>query len=264
MKKEKNVRCLVLHENTGGAGGFYCGMKQAAERGYDAVWIMDDDTIPCEDALYCLLTGWEQACAFGESKKAGGIGYVSSRVEWTDGTLCKMNLQHFLKTPPKDMSCTDEGICPIDRATFVSLLFPAKTIRRIGLPMKEYFIWGDDKEYTLRAAAQFPCYYIANSVVVHKMSGNTGSNITFDEIGRIPRYFYAYRNDFATARSRGTRELAVYFAAFVLNQCRILFCRTDHKKERIAVMWRGVLAGLNSPTHFFAGEEDENVTEKKR
>ena len=37
---------LHLSVNTGGAGGFYHGMKWAYEHGADAIWIMDDDTIP--------------------------------------------------------------------------------------------------------------------------------------------------------------------------------------------------------------------------
>lgn len=257
-KRQKHIRCLRLGENAGGAGGFCCGMKWAAEEGYDAAWIMDDDTIPNEDALCRLLEGWKKVRGFQAAREAGGIGYVSSRVEWTDGTLCEMNRQHFLKAPRKtsSMDMKDDGrgeeknaglgagICRIDQATFVSLLFPTETIKKIGLPIKEYFIWGDDKEYTLRAAAQFPCYYIPDSVVIHKMAGNTGSNITFDGMERIPRYYYAYRNDFATARSRGLRDLAVYFAAFGLNLCRILLRSPNHKAERMQVMRRGLSAGL--------------------
>lgn len=40
----------ILYENTGenlgGAGGFNFGIRRAYEAGYDAIWIMDDDTYP--------------------------------------------------------------------------------------------------------------------------------------------------------------------------------------------------------------------------
>ena len=76
-----------------------------------------------------------------------------------------------------------------------------------------------------------------------------------DEIERIPRYFYAYRNDFATARRRGIRDVAVYLAAFGLNLCRILLHSPDHKRERIGIMWKGFAAGLRfSPEISFAAE----------
>ncbi len=38
--------------NLGGAGGFQYGVKQAVLLGYEYVWIMDDDTLPQETALY--------------------------------------------------------------------------------------------------------------------------------------------------------------------------------------------------------------------
>ena len=37
--------------NLGGAGGFHYGLKEAYNRGYDYMWIMDDDTIATPDAL---------------------------------------------------------------------------------------------------------------------------------------------------------------------------------------------------------------------
>ena len=85
----------------------------------------------------------------------------------------------------------------------------------MGLPIKEYFIWGDDKEYTLRLSASYPCYHVKDSVVIHKMAINAGSNIVIDAIARVPRYFYAFRNDLCTAKRRGTKEIIIYFAAFL-------------------------------------------------
>lgn len=263
LKKNHTVTYVRLNRNLGGAGGFHYGMKQAVEEGADAVWIMDDDTIPREDALIQLIHGMKSM-----QGKAGGrrdIGYVSSRVLWTDGTPCKMNLQHFLDAGNRKRNCltVENGIRPIDQATFVSLLFPSETVIKAGLPLKEYFIWGDDKEYTLRIAKAASCYYIPDSVVIHKMGQNSGSNITYDDVLRIPRYFYAYRNDFATARSHGAGELVVYFAAFGLNLCRILLHSPDHKTERIKVMWRGLAAGMRfRPVVSYVKDQAQTVGEK--
>jgi GT2 family glycosyltransferase len=40
-------------------------------------------------------------------------------------------------------------------------------IQRRGLPIKEFFLWEDDREYSERIARVMPCYLIINSVVVH-------------------------------------------------------------------------------------------------
>jgi len=46
-----DLHYVRLAQNTGGAGGFYEGVKRAYEDGYDWLWLMDDDAKPVEDAL---------------------------------------------------------------------------------------------------------------------------------------------------------------------------------------------------------------------
>lgn len=232
--EDNDITCIHLEDNFGGAGGFYWGIKYAMEHAYDYIWIMDDDTIPERHALAELMkhTGQE-------------FGFLSSNVLWTDGTPCKMNQQHFV----------DEKLGRVDQASFVSLLFPREAVAKCGLPIKEYFIWGDDKEYTLRLSNHYPCYFVKDSVVIHKMGNNAGSNIKLDNVERIGRYFYAYRNDFFTARRRGIKDMLIYFAAFFLNIFRIIFSSTDHKGKRIGVMFSGMKAGLSfTPEIKFAKE----------
>lgn len=245
---------VCLEENLGGAGGFHYGMKKAVEQGCDYVWIMDDDTIPGEKALYHLL---EAAELLGKTAPVPEqpFGFLSSVVEWTDGSLCNMNRQQLKKggagRPPYEgvslqrwQELAARGMIPVESATFVSLLFPTQVVVQEGLPLKEYFIWGDDKEYTLRLSAKHPCYMVEKSRVVHKMNTNAGSNITTDEVARISRYFYAYRNDLATAKKRGIKEVIVYFAAFLLNVVRVILFSHKEKGQRIRTMFAGMGAGI--------------------
>jgi len=44
-----------LPENTGGAGGFHEGVKRGYEKGYDWLWLMDDDALPEKSSLNNLL-----------------------------------------------------------------------------------------------------------------------------------------------------------------------------------------------------------------
>lgn len=240
------IYALHLSENTGGAGGFYHGMKWAYEHGADAIWIMDDDTIPEEDALQKLWDG--RVCIRKQGAPKSEIGFVSSTVLWTDGSPCEMNRQHYVgeafSISGKDAEEDILTLQPVDSATFVSLLFSREAVEKMGLPIKEYFIWGDDKEYTLRLSASYPCYHVKNSVVIHKMASNAGSNIVIDAITRVPRYFYAFRNDLCTAKRRGTKEVIIYFAAFFLNMLRVLLKSKDGKKLRLQTMWKGMRAGV--------------------
>lgn len=232
-----NVVYKRLKKNLGGAGGFSAGMKYAVKKGYKYVWIMDDDTIVKEDSLEALLKAKDE---IGDD-----FGFISSSVKWIDGSDCKMNRQTY-KTNITDYEKTyaAKGIYPVKAATFVSLLFSSDAIKQIGLPLKEYFIWGDDKEYTLRMSNEFACYNVIDSEVIHKMNNNEGSNITKDDIGRINRYYYAYRNDFATARRQGIKDLLIYMAGFMLNAIRIVLFAPSNKGKRLGIMLKGLKDGI--------------------
>ena len=43
--------CVTLDTNTGGAGGFYTGMKKALSLNADWIWLSDDDAYPRPDAF---------------------------------------------------------------------------------------------------------------------------------------------------------------------------------------------------------------------
>lgn len=77
--------CRNPGKNLGGAGGFAYGIRAAAELGCEAVWIMDDDTLPEPDALAALLAA--------DAAHGDGCGWLSSRALAPDGTDQPMNLQ---------------------------------------------------------------------------------------------------------------------------------------------------------------------------
>lgn len=191
-------------ENLGGAGGFNYGMRFAAEAGYDYLWIMDDDCIPDSGALDALLQA--------DSDLNGQYGFLSSIAYWKDGSPCNMNIQ---KTGLRE-KLTDytTRYVPIIMATFVSAFFPRARVLECGLPIKEFFIWSDDLEYTRRLSRKYPCYAVNTSRVLHDMRSNDKVNIATDAADRLPRYRYLYRNEWwstaARARAAGSILSAVW------------------------------------------------------
>lgn len=234
---DKSIVYKRLKDNLGGAGGFSVGINYAVRQGYKYVWIMDDDTIVKHDTLSILLDKAD--------KLNDNFGFLSSSVKWIDGSDCKMNMQSYASKPKDALNyLIDDSLRLVKSATFVSLLINSYAVKGVGLPKAKYYIWGDDKEYTLRMSKYFNCYHVTDSIVTHKMKSNTGSNITTDDIDRIDRYFYAYRNDFATARDNGIMDVMIYMAAFMLNVLRVIMHSPDNKAKRLTTMLRGLAAGV--------------------
>lgn len=244
ISNHSDEKSKIIYENTGanlgGAGGFNYGMRRGVEMGYDFIWIMDDDAMPASTALEELFIAGD---------KVGGVkscGYIGSIVLWTDGTECAMNRHAYARFYHRYFDKLQYGILPVRSSTFVSLLFPKETIEKVGLPIKEYFIWGDDVEYTTRIVDKYniPSFVAGKSIVIHKMKSNVGSDISTDDIGRLRNYRYAYRNENYTYRHRGFRGLMKYFGRCGIGIVRVIHHGKDHKMKRLGVIFGGMFKGL--------------------
>lgn len=132
-----------MGKNVGGAGGFYEGMKWALLNGYDYFWLMDDDGFPKNDCLDYLMSVANPSCILcpivlsDNDSELLAFPYRSSffRVVETTEDFCSISL---------------EGFVPIV-FPFNGTLISKEIVDEIGFPKKEFFIWGDEREYILRA-----------------------------------------------------------------------------------------------------------------
>ena len=238
--------------NLGGAGGFNAGLRWAVEAGYEYIWLMDDDCFPQNDALEKLV---EAACALD-----GDFGWISSTALWIDGSPCRMNRQkpyaHFCGKSGKI------GLRRAEQATFVSLFIKTDTVAEYGLPISDFFIWGDDIEYTRRIAVRgkLPGYVADESTVIHAMSSNAGSDISKAPAGQLHRYVYAFRNEAYLYRQEGFAGILYYAAKCIWNFIKILLFANDSKRKRILVLAEGIRKGFAfDPPAENLGSTDETV-----
>ena len=231
----KNTR--VHYENTGanlgGAGGFNYGMKRACQMGCDYVWVMDDDCIVHKDSLTELLNADKQL--------NGNYGFLSSKVLWKDGSICKMNIPK--KTFSTWLKEFDKPVQEIAMASFVSLFIKTDIIKEMGLPIKEFFIWTDDWEFTRRISRKYKSYFISNSVVTHKSKNNEGADISTVEGDRVERFKYLYRNDVVLYRGEGLKGWILLYIRLILHKLRILKSDKKDKKERIKIINNAIKEG---------------------
>lgn len=220
--------------NLGGAGGFAYGMREAALSGCDALWVMDDDTLPEPGALEALLQA--------DAALQGRCGWLSSRALAPDGTDQPMNRQRI--TPYTDLPDYEGDCLPAVMASFVSLFVRTEQIRRFGLPVAEFFIWSDDWEFTRRISREEPCYVVPGSRVVHAMQNPGTVNIATDAPSRWDRYRYFYRNDVVLYRREGIRGWGWLLAKDLWHTLQVLRDPRGSRCKRIAIIWKGFAAGV--------------------
>lgn len=265
-------RLIIKHldNNLGGAGGFNAAVREFGENTIDdAIWLMDDDTIPQIDALSTLAK-------FAQSHPK--IGFVNSNVRWQtlDGVPAWMNVVAPRGFFWSKLMTRDENAVEVVNSTFVSVLIPRYVIEQIGLPQKEYFIWGDDIEYTNRAADVHRGYFLPNSVVIHKSKVNAtpGDIVEEHDQTRLWRYDYEFRNRLLTARRVGG-NVAVYHSIrhTLRHDFSKLFFRSNVKFrfKKIKSVFFGTIKGLffNPPIEYLFDKKPSftrsiNAIEQKR
>ena len=234
-----DVNVLRLERNEGGAGGFHEGIRAAHADGYRWLWLMDDDTIPRPDALAALVDGHRTAAALGPAP-----AILASKVVWDDGRLHPMNTARAaLSRMDGLVEATAHGLLLLRSASFVSLLLDARAVDRFGLPIKRYFIWSDDVEFTARVLRSERGYLVPRSVAHHKtVSASTTT------AGSPERFYYQVRNSVYMVRGDAwdrQEKLRVLWGLLVQVW---QFLRANRWRPRALVaVARGLLHGVGTP-----------------
>lgn len=249
------IEFIKLPTNIGGAGGFNYGMKEAVLRGYEYCWVMDDDCFADKEALNEFI--------IADNILKGAYGFLAGTVLWIDGSGCQMNRQKIKKSFYKKIHYLKEGLISVRQSTFVSFFIKTSIIQEVGLPIKEFFIWGDDIEYTRRISAKKECFLVGKSIVVHAMTTNNGSSIATDSADRLARYNYAFRNENFLYRKEGISGVLYYNAKCILNIIRIFRYSRSKRLKRIWIILKNMISGLffNPKLEFvcFNSEKYDNV-----
>lgn len=226
---KNSVIKYIRHEtNSGGAGGFYYGSRQAYKDGADWIWMMDDDCIPKLTALDELIKAADVVDAgFFRSAVFQGDVAVDYNKPSIDFNGKWHNYIHL-------------GIVKIRRAPFISFFISRDAVEKCGLPYKNYFIWGDDTEYSYRISKYYkPGYFVGNSHVVHKV-GKESSPWDSDQISRIKMAHYLVRNSLINAKEYSgffsRAKLRVHYARLFF---RIIFSNRKKKLLKLSQIIRG-------------------------
>lgn len=233
----EQVIYINTKENLGGAGGFSFGIKWAAKKGYDYLWIMDDDTIPEKNTLEEFLNA--------DKALNGEYGFLSSYAKWIDGTACNMNVPRISNN--WRVNIDDEfnySLMQVESASFVSMFVKTEVVKKVGLPIKEFFIWADDVEYTRRISKQYPCYFVYKSQVVHEMGSNQATSIIESDETRLERYKLLYRNKYYIVRHGAKREKILYWLEIKNTIRDIRRSNCSHKSKRCRIVLGSCIKGL--------------------
>ena len=144
--REKDIKIIYIqmNKNTGGAGGFYEGLKFAFKLGYEWLWLMDDDGKP---DLFCL----ENILKYrAEDAVINSLVVDKNNHENLSFQILNPFTKELISKREEVDSCAVNGMITGQAHFFNGTFFHRDVVKKAGLPMREMFIWGDEVEYTER------------------------------------------------------------------------------------------------------------------
>jgi len=206
----QNDLYVVHQENGGGAAGFYRGMKEAYEQGFDWIWVMDDDVEP---QLSCLEEMLRANAEYGRMYDVlqPDRKYINFDAEWRYGS--RFNFSNPFKPEAvehvKSSDFNGETIQTIVSFPFEGPMFSRKVIEKIGFADKRFFILYDDTEYAARVYfAGFKAGLVKNGILIKKIRPvNAGIAVDW-------KMYYQIRNQIILDRKYGNRFVSVTRAFF--------------------------------------------------
>lgn len=195
------LQVLTQSENTGGAGGFHRGVREAFDRGFDRMWLMDDDVVPAPDCLETLLR-YPETCLMAMREDRRGDLVEKAAIDF--------DLRNPLAVRPKRESVeTAYGarermpeLVELDVVAFEGFLVHRSVVVDVGLPDPSYFIFYDDVDFAVRARrAGHRIWGVRDAVLVRQLD--------FDQQHALDTWkgFYMYRNLFAVHFRYGENAL---------------------------------------------------------
>jgi len=162
----KNIQSIHLNENIASAGGFSKGMQTAFEKGYDWVWLFNDDSRPVEGSLKSILTH------LNSDKIQIGLLKIANKDENNKAVLL------YWKGVRKPVSVdVSNEIVKTDLITFDGCIISKKTIEKIGYCDPLYFMGTYEFDYCLKAKdAGIGVYTLPNGLIEDgKLGGKNGT-----------------------------------------------------------------------------------------
>ena len=185
MEDGLTISYTRMVNNTGGAGGFHEGMKQAHHDGHDWIWVMDDDVEPVPEALEVLLEYRHISdCIHPMRMSRSGEpvlweGYIDAM------TGHRVNLGNISFNNGKEFSC-------VNVACFEGMLIHGKIVSRIGYPDERFFIGYDDTVYGLLASQYTNVIILGRCLMIKKI-------IKTNDLSEFSAYYFI-RNLFLQKR----------------------------------------------------------------
>ena len=160
------IKYICMDKNLGGSGGFHHGFMEAVKTQCDWLLVLDDDAILEPDFCTKILVAMEE---YPE------VECFTGNVKWFANGRWRMTQE------------TPDIYTKVEKVTFVGAMIKRTLVEQIGLPERDFFIWYDDTEYSMRMRIHTDIISVNQAIVVHMQKEEINVGLSWKK-------FYGMRN----------------------------------------------------------------------
>ena len=189
-EKKSNIKFMRSEINTGFAGGYNIGMKQALEDGADYVLIVNNDTVIDKHLIVNMLDVLKKDPGIGvavpkiyfakghEFHKDRYAGDELGKVFWyAGGSTDWANVKSIHRGVDEVDRGQYDSIEEVDFATGCCMMFPREVLEKVGLLDERYFLYYEDADLNERIRrVGYKIYYVPTAVLIHVSAASTGGS----------------------------------------------------------------------------------------
>ncbi|NVM03275.1 MAG: glycosyltransferase family 2 protein [Candidatus Helarchaeota archaeon] len=237
-----SVSFIKNNENLGFSGGNNVGIKYALKKGCDYVLLLNNDTIVDRLFLSELMTNMEKDSRIVVS--GSKVYYYSdANIIWFGGG--KFN---FFKSGTsvyglnKNDTTKNENVKEVDYISGCALLVRSNIFSKIGLLDENFFNYGEDADFCLRAKrAGCKVVFVPSSKVWHKVASTMKGNFS-------PFYLYFQSKNRLLLVKKNFPKIYLIYAIFIH-----IFCYIPYK---LFIVWLKKEKKLKASLSLFLGTYD--------
>lgn len=223
IKTTFDKHLISLERNIGGSGGFYTGLEKAMELEADWIWVADDDAFPENDAI-------EKATEF--LKKESNIEKISSvcgavinngEIDLNHRRRLSRGFLTIEQVPVGKEIYTKESF-DLELFSYVGSIINKNKMREVGLPEKDYFIFYDDTEHSLRLSK------VGRIVCVPEIKIN--HNVPIEKSNINWKSYYGIRNKLSFIKKHFPPRYYIYLKSKIKAG---IIARTIIKKDKVYI-----------------------------
>jgi GT2 family glycosyltransferase len=262
----ERVSIIDLDSNTGSANGYAIGIRAALIHGAEYIWLMDDDNAPAEGALSVLRRELSSLSDEIGISRAAVLGFRSSRMK-TLGDLRRnfappssfvgfhasqisQKLARLVGRRRPDRPARADSV-EVPYSPYGGFLAHRLVFQHLGLPRKDFVLYADDWEYTMRLTRKGGRIRLITGAAIEDLESSWNQkreqpSIFFQSLvlGSDFRVYYTFRNHVWLSRNVLCASRFVYrLNKFLFLSLLSFFAVMRRKGRRLDLIRRAVADG---------------------